>query len=147
MTTGRNGRVGYMSSGKPSGESWESFVDRQIREAQQRGEFDNLSGAGKPIPDLHQPRDESWWLRKKLKDENFTSLPPALQLRKDLEKARERIAFARSEREVRTILTLINEHIRYTNRTIVHGPPSTVMPLDEEKIVHDWRRHQRSEDR
>ncbi len=28
----------------------ESSVERQIREAQERGEFDNLPGAGKPLP-------------------------------------------------------------------------------------------------
>jgi DnaJ family protein C protein 28 len=28
---------------------WESWVDQQIREAQERGEFDNLPGTGKPI--------------------------------------------------------------------------------------------------
>jgi hypothetical protein len=29
--------------------SWESHVDKMIREAQERGEFDNLPGAGKPL--------------------------------------------------------------------------------------------------
>ncbi|MGI9147405.1 MAG: DUF1992 domain-containing protein [Chloroflexota bacterium] len=28
---------------------WESAVDRQIREAQERGDFDNLPGLGKPL--------------------------------------------------------------------------------------------------
>jgi hypothetical protein len=28
---------------------WESAVDRQIREAQERGEFDNLPGSGQPL--------------------------------------------------------------------------------------------------
>jgi DnaJ family protein C protein 28 len=28
---------------------WESWIDQQIREAQQRGEFDNLPGKGKPL--------------------------------------------------------------------------------------------------
>jgi hypothetical protein len=31
-------------------DDWGSHVDRMIREAQQRGEFDNLPGAGKPLP-------------------------------------------------------------------------------------------------
>ena len=33
---------------------WESAIDRQIREAHERGEFDALPGAGKPL------RIESW---------------------------------------------------------------------------------------
>ena len=28
---------------------WESWIDQQIREAQERGEFDNLPGKGKPL--------------------------------------------------------------------------------------------------
>jgi DnaJ family protein C protein 28 len=28
---------------------WESWIDEQIREAEQRGEFDNLPGKGKPL--------------------------------------------------------------------------------------------------
>ena len=41
-----------------------SLVERQIREAMDRGEFDNLPGAGKPIPDLDAPYDPSWWVRE-----------------------------------------------------------------------------------
>jgi hypothetical protein len=29
---------------------WESAVDKQIREAEERGDFDNLPGRGKPLP-------------------------------------------------------------------------------------------------
>ena len=31
---------------------WEHYVDRQIREAQERGKFDNLPGKGKPFTHL-----------------------------------------------------------------------------------------------
>lgn len=61
-----------MSGRKRTRESRESFVERQIREAHERGEFDNLPGAGKPLPDLDRPHDELWWVRKKLKDENLS---------------------------------------------------------------------------
>jgi hypothetical protein len=39
---------------------WESAVEQQIREAQERGEFDNLPGKGKPVP--HEPWDGDWAL-------------------------------------------------------------------------------------
>jgi hypothetical protein len=119
--------------------SWESWVERQIREAQERGEFDNLNGAGQPISDLDRPYDEMWWLRKKLKEDRLSVLPPALQVKRDLEKAREQIARASSEQRVREIIAEINQHIRQTNRTTMHGPPTTVMPLDEEQTVREWR--------
>jgi hypothetical protein len=38
-----------MTERKPPGMSFESWVDKQIREATERGEFDGLPGAGKPI--------------------------------------------------------------------------------------------------
>ncbi len=136
-----------LSPRKPAGENYESWVDRQIREARERGEFDNLPGAGKPLPDLHRPYDELWWVRKKLKEENLSYLPPALQLRKEVEEAREQITRARSEREVRKIVAGINERIREANRTSLQGPASTVMPLDEEQTVRTWRERRASDDR
>jgi hypothetical protein len=39
---------------------WESAVDRQIREAQERGDFDNLPGQGKPLPP--ESWDDQWGL-------------------------------------------------------------------------------------
>lgn len=128
-----------MSVRKPAGQTWESFVDRQIREAQERGEFDDLPGAGKPLPDLDRPRDELWWVRKKLKDEDLMYLPPSLQARKDLQDAREQIARARSEDAVRQLVAEVNERIREANRAAFRGPASTVMPLDEEETVRGWR--------
>jgi hypothetical protein len=35
-----------VSERKPPGVSWESWVDKQIREAQDKGEFDDLPGHG-----------------------------------------------------------------------------------------------------
>lgn len=128
---------------KPAEESWESFTERQIREAQDRGEFDDLPGAGKPLEDLDRPYDELWWVRRKLKEENLTYIPPALQLKRDVEEARARIDRARSEREVREVLTAINDRIRTANRTTVTGPPTSLMPLDEQTVLARWRAHQR----
>lgn len=128
-----------MSGRKPAGVSWESFVDRRIREAQERGEFDDLPGAGKPLPDLDRPHDELWWIRRKLKDEGLSYVPPVLQLRKDIEEARDRIARARTEAEVRELVTDINTVIREANRTVLQGPSTTARPLDEERTVQEWR--------
>ena len=117
----------------------ETWIDQQIREAQERGEFDGLSGAGEPIADLDRPHDALWWVRKKLKEENFSYLPPTLQLRRDVEVAEAAIERARSEHEVRALITAVNARIRHVNRTDVIGPPSTVMMLDEDEIIRAWR--------
>lgn len=116
----------------------ESWIDRLWREAQERGEFDGLPGAGRPIADLDRPYDAAWWIRRKLREEKFSALPPTLQVRRELEAARERIARADSERDVRRIVQAINDRIRHVNRTAIHGPPSTLMPLDEEEVVARW---------
>jgi hypothetical protein len=41
-----------MTQRKPPGTSWETWIDQQIREAEEAGAFDNLVGKGKPIADL-----------------------------------------------------------------------------------------------
>lgn len=43
---------------------FESLADRRIREAIEAGQFDDLPGAGQPLPDLGQPYDELWWVRR-----------------------------------------------------------------------------------
>ena len=41
-------------------------VERTIRDAIARGEFDHLLGAGKPLPDLDRHYDPDWWARRYL---------------------------------------------------------------------------------
>ncbi|MDP1748923.1 MAG: DUF1992 domain-containing protein [Reyranella sp.] len=42
---------------KPPRTSWESWIEAQIRVFQEEGAFDNLPGAGKPLPNLDQEYD------------------------------------------------------------------------------------------
>jgi hypothetical protein len=126
-------------SGRPSHGS-EAWIDAVIREARERGEFDDLPGHGKPLPDLGHPHDDLWWVRKKLKSEGVSFLPPALALRKDKEDTLEAVAAARTERQARELLEALNERIRRVNSSAIEGPPSTVMPLDVEEALAAWRR-------
>jgi hypothetical protein len=128
---------------KPAGVSWETWIDRQIREGMERGDFDGLPGHGKPIADVDRPHDELWWVRNKLQREGVSYLPPTLALRKDVEDAQAAIASASSEAEVRALVTDINERIRSVNRHATSGPPSTLVPLDVERAVEQWRSAQR----
>jgi len=124
---------------KPPGVSWESFVEQQIREARERGEFDDLPGHGKPLPDLDRPRDELWWVRKKLQRENVSYSPPAISLRVEVDEARERIAAATTEAQVRGLVAKINDRIRYVNSHTISGPPTTIGVLDVDDVVAQWR--------
>ena len=123
---------------KPPGASWESWIEQRIRQGMARGEFDNLAGQGKALEGIDGPHDEDWWLKAKLREERLSYVPPTLAVRKELEEAREAIAGAGREDVVRRIISDINQRIRDVNRRGAEGPPSTVMPLDEEAVVAKW---------
>jgi hypothetical protein len=127
-----------MSVARKSGETYESFVERQIREAQEEGAFDRLSGAGKPLPPLH-PEEEAWWLKRKLRAERLDILPEALEIRREVERVLGSLAALGDERAVRQRLAELDARIRKVNRTTIAGPPTTVAPLDVEALVARWR--------
>jgi hypothetical protein len=128
-----------MTERKPPGVGFETWVERQLREAAERGAFDDLPGAGRPIPDLDKPHDELWWVKQKLRRENFSYLPPTIALRKQAEEALEAAALAGSEEEVRRIVAGINAKIIEGNRKAASGPPLNLAPFDVERVVRDWR--------
>jgi hypothetical protein len=128
---------------KPPAAKWESWVEQQIRAGIDGGLFEDLPGKGKPLDGIdvsgNVNRDEDWWLKAKLRRERLSYLPTTLAVRKELEEARLAIAAASHETVVRRIVADINERIRSVNRRGADGPPSTVMPLDEEAVVEKWR--------
>ncbi|MEU9502263.1 DUF1992 domain-containing protein [Streptomyces sp. NPDC048196] len=128
-----------MSERKPPGVSFESWVDKQIREATERGDFADLPGAGKPLPHLDQPYDEMWWIKEKMQREHLSYLPPSLVLRKEAEEAREAAANAPTEAALRRILTAVNERIRAALRTPLEGPPLNLVPFDIDEQAGKWR--------
>ena len=129
-----------MSERKPPGLAWESFVEQQIRAAQDDGQFDGLPGHGKPLPGIDEPRDDLWWLKAKLRREPVTvPLPPQLQLRKDVDDFRAALPSIAEEETVRQLVANLNHRIREINRTTVSGPPTTVAPLDVESVIERWR--------
>ena len=128
-----------MTERKPPGVGIGTWVERQIREATERGEFDNLPGAGKPIADLDQPHDELWWVKQKLRREHLSYLPPTIALRKEAEDALLAASRAGSEAQVRRIVADINRKILEGNRKAASGPPLNLMPFDAERVVRTWR--------
>ncbi|MFJ6635387.1 DUF1992 domain-containing protein [Streptomyces sp. NPDC091376] len=128
-----------MTERKPPGVSFESWVDKQISDANDRGEFTDLPGFGKPLPDDGAPYDELWWIRGKMHKEGMAVLPPALALRKEAEDALEKAYGAPSETAVRRIIEEINEKITRMLRMPPPGPPLGRKPYDVEEILRDWR--------
>jgi hypothetical protein len=129
-----------MTERKPPGVPFESWVDKQIQDAQRRGEFDRLPGAGEPLPAaLETSYDELWWIKRKMAREGLAVLPPTLALRKEAEDALAAAYAAPSERIVRKIITDVNVKIRDMMFKPPPGPPLGKKPYDVEEVVREWR--------
>ncbi|KUF20027.1 DUF1992 domain-containing protein [Streptomyces silvensis] len=135
-----------MTERKPPGVAFESWVDKQIREAEARGDFAALPGRGKPLPhDDGAAYDELWWVKRKLAREGVSVLSPTLALRKEAEDIAAAAADAPSERMARRLVTELNEKIRVALRNPPPGPPLGLRPFDVEEVARDWRKRHGAE--
>ncbi|MCX4880492.1 MULTISPECIES: DUF1992 domain-containing protein [unclassified Streptomyces] len=129
-----------MTERKPPGVPFESWVEKQIRDAERRGEFAQLPGAGKPFPSGSDTSyDELWWIKQKMAREGLSVLPPTLALRKEAEDALAAAYAAPSERIARKIITEVNVKIRDMMFKPPPGPPLGMKPYDVEEVVREWR--------
>ena len=130
-----------MTERKPANVDFETWIDQQIREAEDRGEFENLPGKGKPLASLDQPADELWWVRGWLQRENIqVPAPPALSLRKEVHDLQDRLDREPTEACARRVVEELNGRIRALNRMPpLDGPPTTVSPLDVDEVLERWK--------
>lgn len=129
-----------MTERKPPDLSFTSWIDRQINEAAERGAFDNLPGAGKPLPKRTGADAAQAWLRDYLSREGVSAdelLPTPLKLRKETEHLAETVQDLGSEQEVRAVVADINRRIIEWRR-IPTGPLVPVPLLDAESLVGRW---------
>jgi len=115
------------------------WVEQQLRIAQERGDFDNLPGAGKPIEGLGGEHDPDWWLKKLVEREHISVLPPALALRKEDAELDGRLDALTAESEVRREVEDFNARILKARYTPVDGPPLITMPRDVDETLEAWR--------
>jgi hypothetical protein len=115
------------------------LADNRIRDAQERGEFDNLPGAGKPIPDIDEPYDPMWWIKKKVREEGVNVAPPGVQLQQEVEDALAGLGSLSTEKQVRELIGSLNKRIRRANAMTIQGPMTTLTVIDEERAVQRWR--------
>jgi hypothetical protein len=126
------------------GHPYESRIDRQIREAQERGDFDDLPGTGQPVPDRGEMYDENWWLKQWVRRENITGLAPAtLKIRKEAEELMDRLDRETQESAVRRIVADLNGRIEQADRGLVDGPPVAIAPFNVDDVVARWRQRRR----
>jgi len=120
---------------------FESAIEAQIRQAQERGDFDGLPGQGKPIPGAGQPDDELWWVKGLIKREGLETsplLPTSLRLRKEVEDLPATVSGLRTEAAVRAAVADLNQRIAAWVRT-PSGPAVRLGPVDVEAVVAAWR--------
>jgi len=135
-----------MTERKPRSMSLTSWIDQQIADAEERGVFDNLPGAGKPL-NLKPGGDEDYgqaWIRDYARREGVPAeefLPTPLKLRKETERLAEAVEQMRSEDEVRSVVSDLNRRIVQWRRAPV-GPPIFVRLVNSDEMVARWRQAQ-----
>jgi hypothetical protein len=132
-----------MTERKPPGMSFETWVESQISRGLARGDFDDLPGAGKPLP--RRAGDESAydWVVNKARQENldvFGMLPPGLALRKEKEDLPRRAAALPSEAAVRALAEDFNDRVRLFWRRPQDPPVVPVGLADVDELVAGWLR-------
>ncbi len=105
----------------PTEQDFESLVDRQIREASERGEFDNLSGSGKPIEDLSLEYEPDWWAKRYIEREKARDRADELRraIRAELPQIKvmaDRAAAAIRVDALNEMVEAVNEHLASDDR-------------------------------
>lgn len=128
---------------RPSGDDGphESTTDRLIREAVERGEFDNLSGAGKPLGNLTRAQD---WVADWVQREDLSGvLPPEMALRREADRVLDTVEKESTEERVRDIVAELNARIRETRLRPPsghqRGPESVLRTVSPDRIVAEWK--------
>ena len=129
-----------MTERKPPGTSWETWIEAQIRFATEAGAFDDLPGAGQPLPDLGQDHDPLWWVKQLVKREQISMLPPSLELLRKVETELAAIEKLHDEATVRHRVAALNVEIAKVNATVVEGPPTRLGTLEVDQVLARWRR-------
>ncbi|MFE7225385.1 DUF1992 domain-containing protein [Nocardioides sp. NPDC057577] len=115
------------------------WVDLQVQEAIQRGEFDNLPGAGKPIKNLDRDHDPDWWVKQLVEREQIVVLPRSVQLRKDDAELDGLLDTQTTEDGARRIVEEFNERVIAARYGPPEGPPLITMTRDVEATLDAWR--------
>ena len=132
-----------MTERKPRGMTFRSWIDQQVHDAEARGAFRDLPGAGKPL-DLSGDGDfTDRWLRDYVRREGASfedALPAPLRLRKESERLAQAASAgeAPSEAALRAAVADLNRRITDWRRIPV-GPPVYVRLADEEALAAAWR--------
>ena len=133
-----------MTERKPPQMKFSTWIDQQVADAERRGVFDDLPGAGKPLNLRPGAADGDYgqaWLRDYARREGVPAeemLPTPLRLRREIERLAETAGEFRSEAEVREAAADLNRRIVEWRRIPV-GPPIHVRLVNADDLVKRWR--------
>ena len=97
----------------------ERAIEKIIREAIERGEFDNLPGTGKPL-DLSDADDPDWWVKRLIRREQLDTsdgLPGVFGLRRERESFPDSLLDLSPEAAVREVLEDYNRRVKIDRLT------------------------------
>jgi hypothetical protein len=118
-------------------------VEAQIRVAQERGDFDDLPGKGKPLylPAVHDP---NWWVKSYVQREGIDTsalVHPTIALRREADTFPESLAVLTTEEQVRVVLEDFNQRVVAEWRRPMAGPslPVVARQVAVESMLEQWR--------
>jgi hypothetical protein len=132
-----------MTERKPTGMSFETWIDNQIARAREDGAFDGLDGAGKPLPRRAREQTSYDWALEWAKRENadvIGMLPSGLALRKQREELPALVARQPTEELARAVVEAHVAQVDQYYRRPVDGPWVPVGMPDVEEMLVEWRR-------
>ncbi|MDK3255042.1 DUF1992 domain-containing protein [Blastococcus capsensis] len=133
-----------MTERKPTGMSFETWVEQQIHRGMERGDFATLPGVGRPLPREALSQDAYDWAVAKARREGVETaemLPPGLRLRRERDDLPARVARLASEAEVRALAEDYNTRVQAFWRRPAESRWAPVPGLaDVEALVAGWLR-------
>ncbi|MCW2829434.1 MAG: hypothetical protein JWP31_126 [Aeromicrobium sp.] len=114
------------------------WANLQVEQAMRRGDFDQLPGAGKPIPGIDRPHDPDWWIKRLVEREKISVLPPALALRKEDARLDDVLDRETTAEGVCRVVDDFNARIIDARRQLQGGPPVITPLRDRDLEVVAW---------
>jgi hypothetical protein len=97
-------------------EFWESLAERRIREAADRGEFDDLPGTGQPLPGLDGTYDPDWWVKEWVRRTSLEDT--AAEVRRTIRSELPRLKASPHPQQTAERMAELNEAIEALNREL-----------------------------
>jgi hypothetical protein len=114
----------------------EPWIERILREAAEAGEFDDLEGSGKPIPDLDLPYDAVWWARRWFRRNR--DLETVIDTAATVQRRLPAVMARADEAAVRAGLEELNEVLGAAQESV--GDPAAIELLPVEALLAERRR-------